>query len=129
MEECKYVPSTSVPDWGIRLNLNAILTLLSTILRAMMVVIVSNCPQTFCYDAYNLLMVRFRATSQVDMKTCPDNVWKIPTVSSESGISIRYAFYLSSDVGWIPSSFWATAISIRRRQAREQGKWRHALPV
>ena len=52
-----------------------------------------SCPQTFCYDGINLLILRFRARSRDDIKQCPVDCWVVPSVSTDTTSSIRYAFY------------------------------------
>ena len=51
-----------------------------------------DCPQTFCYDGLNLLILRFRASSRQDIKTCQVDCWMIPSTSSPTTTSMRYAF-------------------------------------
>ncbi|KAF2197077.1 hypothetical protein GQ43DRAFT_356632, partial [Delitschia confertaspora ATCC 74209] len=52
-----------------------------------------NCPQTFCYDGLHLLILRFRASSREDIKQCQADCWVVPTSSTATTSSIRYAFY------------------------------------
>jgi hypothetical protein len=53
-----------------------------------------NCPQTFCFDGLNLLILRFRAQNRADIKTCAVDCWVVPIIrASANTASIRYAFY------------------------------------
>jgi hypothetical protein len=52
-----------------------------------------NCPQVFCYDGAQMLIVRFRANNRDDIKTCNGDLFVISNIAGADGIPIRYALY------------------------------------
>jgi hypothetical protein len=86
------------------------------------------CPHTFCYDGVYLLMLRFRASSRNDIKTCQVDCWVIPSVSSQTTTSIRYAFYRMLSDGFHRSVSQANNPVVTVGQYQRYYEWFSGMP-